>query len=315
MAETSPLRLFVKRAKCNPQNAFLARKRIFRPLFAYFSNKHRLARQKYSLYDTASTAKEIIRSMTHSTNSRQNRSGFYYFAQGWHLVTRPGIKRFVLLPLLANIILLGGAFWWLYSKLGDWIPQLMSYVPHWLQWLDYLIWPLAVLSVLLVFTYFFSTVANIIAAPFNGWLAEKLESELTGIPSPDMGMADLIKDVPRILKREMVKLVYFVPRAIILLLLFLIPGFGQTAAPILWFIFGAWMMAIQYCDYPFDNHRVSFPSMKQALSKDRLNNIQFGGVVSLLTMIPIVNLLIMPVAVCGATAMWVDRYREQHKRF
>lgn len=40
----------------------------------------------------------------------------------------------------------------------------MSYVPDWLQWLSYLLWPLAVISVLLVFGYFFSTIANWIAA-------------------------------------------------------------------------------------------------------------------------------------------------------
>ncbi|MDI4751576.1 hypothetical protein MJL81_28700, partial [Salmonella enterica subsp. enterica serovar Anatum] len=41
-----------------------------------------------------------------------------------------------------------------------------------LQWLSYLLWPIAVISVLLVFGYFFSTLANWIAAPFNGLLAE-----------------------------------------------------------------------------------------------------------------------------------------------
>ena len=92
------------------------------------------------------------------------RSGFYYFAQGWKLVSQPGIRRFVILPLLVNILLMGGAFWWLFTQLDVWIPTLMSYVPDWLQWLSYLLWPLAVISVLLVFGYFFSTIANWIAA-------------------------------------------------------------------------------------------------------------------------------------------------------
>lgn len=59
----------------------------------------------------------------------------------------------------------GGAFWWLFTQLDVWIPTLMSYVPDWLQWLSYLLWPPAVISVLLVFGYFFSTIANWIAAP------------------------------------------------------------------------------------------------------------------------------------------------------
>ncbi|MDC9594120.1 sulfate transporter CysZ [Xenorhabdus sp. IM139775] len=250
--------------------------------------------------------------MTNSTTSPKHSSGFHYIAQGWQLITRPGIKRFVLLPLLANILLLGGSFWWLYHQLGGWIQWTLDKIPDWMQWLSYLIWPLAVISILLVFSYFFSTIANFIASPFNGLLAEKLEADLTGIPAPDTGMVDLLQDTPRILKREMVKILYYIPRALILLLLYFIPGIGQTIAPVLWFIFSAWMLAIQYCDYPFDNHKVSFTTMRNTLRQNKIDNLQFGAAVSILTMIPVVNLFIMPVAVCGATAMWVDRYRAQY---
>lgn len=81
---------------------------------------------------------------------------------------------------------------------------------------------------------------------------------------------------------------------------------------ILWFAFGAWMMAIQYNDFPFDNHKISFSAMKSSLKQDKWNNLQFGMVINIFTMIPILNLVIMPVAICGATAMWCDRYRKQH---
>ncbi|EHD01311.1 Sulfate transporter CysZ, partial [Salmonella enterica subsp. enterica serovar Urbana str. R8-2977] len=102
-----------------------------------------------------------------SSSTTVPHSGVYYFSQGWKLVTLPGIRRFVILPLLVNIVLMGGAFWWLFTQLDAWIPSLMSHVPDWLQWLSYLLWPIAVISVLLVFGYFFSTLANWIAAPFN----------------------------------------------------------------------------------------------------------------------------------------------------
>jgi CysZ protein len=51
--------------------------------------------------------------------------------------------------------------------------------------------------------------------------------------------------------------------------------------------------------------------MRSSLRQDKIDNLQFGALVSLFTMIPFLNLVILPVAVCGATAMWVDRYREQ----
>jgi len=219
----------------------------------------------------------------------------------------------VIVPLLINILLLGTAFYWLFNKLHQWIPQLLSYVPHWLGWLNVIVWPLAVISIILIFGYFFSTLANWIAAPFFGLLAEKLEQRLTGHVTTESSWWSLMADLPRIMKREWLKLRYYLPRAIGLLLIHFIPGVGQLLAPVLWFIFGAWMMAIQYCDYPFDNHKVSFRAMRNNLAQDRKLHLEFGGLISLLTMIPIVNLVIMPIAVCGATAIWVDRYRLTHK--
>ncbi|MFI0489495.1 MAG: sulfate transporter CysZ [Yersinia sp. (in: enterobacteria)] len=238
-------------------------------------------------------------------------SGIHYFAQGWRLISRPGIRRYVILPLLVNILLMGGAFWWLFNQIGHWIPQLMSHIPSWLQWLSYLLWPVIILSILLVFSYLFSTIANIIAAPFSGLLAEQLEASLTGKLLPDAGLWGIVKDLPRIMAREWQKLAYYLPRALGLLGLYFIPGIGQTVAPVLWFMFSAWMLSIQYCDYPFDNHKVSFQKMRSSLRQDKIDNLQFGALVSLFTMIPFLNLVILPVAVCGATAMWVDRYREQ----
>ena len=206
-----------------------------------------------------------------STSSSAPRSGVWYFSQGWKLVSLPGIRRFVILPLLINIILMGGAFWWLFTRLESWIPSLMSYVPDWLQWLDYLLWPIAVISVLLVFGYFFSTIANWIAAPFNGLLAEQLEARLTGATPPDTGVLGIVKDLPRIMKREWQKFAWYLPRAI-----------------------------------------VPFKEMRTALRTQKVANMQFGALTSLFTMIPFLNLFIMPVAVCGATAMWVDCYRAKH---
>lgn len=246
-----------------------------------------------------------------ATPSPASYNGIHYFAQGWKLVRLPGIRRFVVIPLLVNIVLLGGAFIWLFRRLNQWIPQLMSHVPDWLQWLSYLLWPLTVISIVLVFSYFFSTIANWIAAPFCGLLAEQLEGRLTGQPLPDSGWLAVAKDFPRIMKREWQKLAWYLPRAAGLLLLYFIPGFGQTVAPVLWFLFSAWTLSIQYCDYPFDNHKVSFQTMRGALRRHKTDNMQFGALVSLFTMIPLLNLAIMPVAVCGATAMWVDRYRGQ----
>jgi len=102
---------------------------------------------------------------------------------------------------------------------------------------------------------------------------------------------------------------YSIPRLVALFLLGFIPVLGQTVVPVIAFIFGAWLIAIQYCDYPFDNHKILFQRMRNALAQQRTMNFTFGSLVSLFTLIPFINFVVMPVAVCGATAMWVNEYR------
>lgn len=244
----------------------------------------------------------------------KQRSGFGYFFYGLELAFSPGIRRFVLLPLLANILLVGGSLYFLFHHLGGWIDQWMTHLPDFLSWLSYLIWPLLVITILATFSYFFSTLANFIAAPFNGLLAEKVEEKLTGQKVNDDGILDVVKDVPRVLSREWRKLMYMLPKALGLFILLLIPALGQTIGPIAWFIFTAWTLAIQYCDYPFDNHKIDFHSMRMSLKQKQSKAYGFGMVVSVLTTIPVVNLFVVPIAVCGATAMWVSEYREEYKK-
>lgn len=56
---------------------------------------------------------------------------------------------------------------------------------------------------------------NWLAAPFNGLLAEKVEQLLTGKPMNTGSGMDVVKDLPRILGREWIKLKYYLPRALV----------------------------------------------------------------------------------------------------
>ncbi|MEN8761084.1 MAG: EI24 domain-containing protein, partial [Thiogranum sp.] len=38
-----------------------------------------------------------------------------YLLQGFSLLRKPGLRRFVLMPLLINIVLFGGLVWWAYG--------------------------------------------------------------------------------------------------------------------------------------------------------------------------------------------------------
>mgnify|MGYP005988036361 FL=1 len=249
--------------------------------------------------------------MSHSPQKAKfspiDHSGASYFFKGFSLIRQKGIRRFVFIPLAINALLFSFAFYFVYLELSTYMESIMSWLPSWLDWLSVVLWPLAVITILVIFSFIFSTVANWLAAPFNGLLSEKMEAILSGNEAPKGSMLDIVKDIPRTLSREWQKLAYYLPRAIgFFIIMWLLPVVGQ----IIWFLFIAWMMAIQYKDYPFDNHKVPFATMKQMLKQKQGISYSFGITVALFSMIPIVNLVVMPVAICGATAIWVDHYKD-----
>ncbi len=231
-----------------------------------------------------------------------------YFLQGLRLLTQKGLKRFVLIPLLINMLLFSLAFFWLWQLLQQFIDQLQQLLPAWLHWLEYLLIPLGVLSLLISFAYSFTVVANFIAAPFNGLLSEKTEALLTG-RTQHVTLQQFFADCPRLLGREWQKLCYLLPRAVIL---FILCWFIPVAGPVLWFLISAWFFSLQYLDYPFDNHKISFVELRQQLRQAPALSLSFGSAVALCSMVPLLNLLVMPAAVCGATAIWCQRFAEHY---
>ncbi|QBG34263.1 sulfate transporter CysZ [Litorilituus sediminis] len=250
--------------------------------------------------------------MTQEQQLHQATSGAGYFFKGFELIRKKGIRRFVFIPLTINVLLFSIAFYFMFLQLEHYMVAIMQWLPSWLDWLEVVIWPLAVITILVFFSFIFSTAANWLAAPFNGLLSEKIESILSGKPAPQGNMLDIVKDVPRTLGREWKKLAYYLPRAIgFFIIMWILPVFGQ----VIWFLFISWMMAVQYKDYPFDNHKVPFHEMKNALKQRQGLSYSFGITVAFFAMVPIVNLIVMPVAICGATALWCDHYKQDYARY
>lgn len=232
-------------------------------------------------------------------------SGINYFLDGFSLLTKPGIKRFVMIPLIVNIVIFIGLFILLnhyVAMFNHWVAQ---HVPHWLAWFANILWVLFFLSFVLIFVNTFVTLSNLIAAPFNSLLSEKIERLLTGKSLASRDLWENIKDVPRIVGRQLLVLGYYLPRVILLLILFFIPIL-QLIAPVLWFLFHAWFMTMTFIDYPTDNHRLSFKRMQQWMRDNRWLSLSLGSCIVVAIMIPVINFFAVPAAVIAATKMWVE---------
>lgn len=241
-------------------------------------------------------------------------TGISYLFKAIPLLTKPGIKSYVIIPLLINIfffsigIYFGFAYFAEYmdnfldtSNMWSWVAAIVDVIKP----LLYLIFGLALL--VLIF-YTFSIVANIIAAPFNSLLAEATEKHLTGQTIQDSsGFKQILKDLLPTILMEIRKLIYMILWSIpFLFILFFIPIIG----PLIWFLFTAWMMSLQYMDYPMANHQLNFAQQRALQGKKRWFSIGFGGITMGASMIPFVNFIIIPTAVIAATIIWVEQYSE-----
>jgi CysZ protein len=233
--------------------------------------------------------------------------GFAYMLEGFKLIWKPGYRLFLLVPILANIALFALLIMWAKTLFSDGMGFLMGWIPDWLWFLEWIFWLIYFIAILMVIFYTFVAAANLLGAPFYGYLAERLEQDLSGHAKDEpFSWATLIKLIPRTVKRELQKLLYYLPRVIALLILGFIPGLNAIVA-VVWIIFSAWMMAVQYIDYPADNNGMSFPDLRKYLKTHRWAALGFGAMAFGLTLIPILNLLALPAAVCGAVAFWVNQ--------
>ena len=233
-------------------------------------------------------------------------TGFKYLLSGFKLIIQPGIRIYVLIPFLINALLFTVAIIYGSNILSDFVD---TWSTGWWEWLRWIIWPLFVITSLAVIFFCFSALANLIAAPFNGFLAEAVESKISNIALTGSGdLKTIPAEISKAIRSESKKFLYFVIRALPLLLLFIIPV-AQIAAPFVWILFGSWMLALEYMDYPMANHGIIFPEQRRIMTIKKKQTLGFGLGVMLLTFVPVINFVAMPVAVAGASRMWVEKLK------
>lgn len=232
--------------------------------------------------------------------------GFNHLIAGFGLIAKPGIRPYVLIPVLLNVFTFVLLFLVLRHYVAVFNAWFDHYLPGWLHWLSYFLWLLFIASFFLLFLYTFVVIGNIISAPFNSFLAEKVQYELTGIAPANHGLMFALKAAPRAIARQAAILLYYVPRACLFLVLFFIP-IVQLVAPVLWLAFNAWYMAIIYIDYPTDNNQVTFTNARNWLAANRAESFGLGLGMLVLSMIPGINIISMPTSVAAATRYWVLR--------
>ncbi|MDO9423999.1 MAG: sulfate transporter CysZ [Methylobacter sp.] len=225
--------------------------------------------------------------------------GFLF--KGLKLVTRPELRKFIIIPVLINVVLYSAALTLGYFYISDLIDQ---FIPGWLQWLSWILWPLFFISFFIAGFFTFTVLANLIAAPFYGRLSAKTLAMISDKP---ITLSE--PPIAKVLLAELKRMGYLGTRALPLLIVSVIPGIN-VIAPFLWALFGAWGMALEYLAYPLENEGVLFSEQKELVKSVRLGALSFGGLAVLGLTIPVLNIIVSPTAVIGATLYFNEIKRD-----
>ncbi len=225
--------------------------------------------------------------------------GFLF--KGLKLLTSPELRKFIIIPMLINVVLYSAALTLGYFYISDLIDQ---FIPGWLQWLSWVLWPLFFISFFIAGFFTFTVLANMLAAPFYGKLSAKTLAMISG-----QAFANAEQPLPKVLIAEAKRIGYLTTRALPLLILSIIPGIN-VLAPFLWALFGAWGMALEYLAYPLENQGVLFSEQKKLVKSVRLGALSFGGLAVLGLTIPVLNIIVAPAAVIGATLYFNEIKRD-----
>lgn len=243
--------------------------------------------------------------------------GFKYVFYGFSLISKKGIRPFVIVPLLINIFVFSLAIWLAIKQFDGLMDRMLAWLPSWLSWIEWLILPIFAVLILIAVYFTFTIVANLLAAPFNSLLAERVEQKLNGLPVPAFkGYKALAGTLGKTMVSEVRKVLYMLKWLPILLIISVIPVVNFIA-PFAWAVYGSWMLSLQYTDFAMGNHQLYIKEELPLLRRNRATALGFGGFLTIIMMIPVINFFVMPVGVAGGAAFWVKklsfRYTEANK--
>jgi CysZ protein len=236
-------------------------------------------------------------------------SGFRYPFRGLKfLASHPRLLGYVAVPLTINTLLYSGFVWFVSSQFGGWLERLLPTGDAW-YWtlLSYFLWVVFALFLMAVVIYTFTIIGNLILAPFNDLLSEKVEWVYSGrrLDQP-FRLGEFLSDMKRSLKAELGRLLLFAAGFLVLLSLNLVPVFGTAAYGLLFTLYTLFFLGWEYLDYSMERSRFSFSDKRRTVGTNLPSLLGFGAAAAVLLFVPLLNLLAIPICVTGATLLFCD---------
>ncbi len=222
--------------------------------------------------------------------------GFNFLIMGYReLKSNRKALALSLVPLIFDLSLFFVGFFWGANHLTIWATEFLLWIlpgpiDSWTTWLMYPTAFLFGIAFLVVLIYFVYVLGLLIAGPFMSFMAEGILRK-AGIKA-DVSFWSMVRVA-------IVKTFLFSLLGVLLFACSFAPGLNVISS------FGAFLiLAFDSMDYAFEAHGKSFSQRLQFFINNFLIFLGMASVLSLTLIIPGLTLLVLPVAVAGATVIY-----------
>lgn len=234
--------------------------------------------------------------------------GFFFLFQGLQeLKQYKTARKWFYFPLLIDVLLFISFIGYGIGNIYQWVSSALSFIPTGSWWFDIVYYPLylvAWLAFVAIGLYLVFILSAVIAAPFNALVAEELLEKYGLIKLDRYDFKGKLRLTLRMFKISLIKAIVFALIAILVLIMAFIPGLNLLAGFLAFLI-----IAFDCFDYSFEVMGMGFG---ERIEFFRNHLITFAGMaVSLMLtlIIPGLTLLVLPLGVVGAAALFRDLKR------
>jgi CysZ protein len=229
----------------------------------------------------------------------------------WHgarfMMKHPRLWSLALIPIIINAVVLTIFFWISLKYFSGWLDNLLPQSQEW-YWiiLTYLLMVLLSIVLLLAIVFTFTVTANILASPFNDSLSAQTELLTRGGVDTPFSIRLALKEAGRTIKEEIKKAVFYLLVVALLLLLNLVPLLGSVVYSLLFSLFTMLWLGLSFLDYSLARKGYRFGDKIKYARRNIRSVFGYGLGVFIGLLIPVFNLLFIPVAVVGGTLLYVS---------
>ncbi len=220
------------------------------------------------------------------------------------IIRNKALRPYLLAPLLINIavyaLVIGLGVYFFADLVELFIPTGEGFYYSLLRFFAWIVFSVTLLVI--VFFSFFA-IACLIASPFNELLSAKYEEFITGVKI-DEGFGIAVG-----VWQECKRLLIYLPIICLLLILTLVFSFIpflNLAVPVIWVVFGGLMAAFEFVSYPLDRRGMGLGEKFAFIRRSFMRHEGFGIAVYLAMLVPLLNIMVIPSAVIGATRIVVS---------